>query len=331
MGKQQIQDCHSGSRRVLVTGGAGFIGSHLVEALVERGDQVIVVDNLDPYYSPARKLRNLASVMDRISFHQADICDAPTLAALMSNTDIVVHLAAKAGVRPSLSDPAAYAHVNVGGTAVLLETMTQAGVKRLVNVSSSSVYGARIQGPFAEGDALPTPTSPYACSKRAAELMCDTWQRLHGFSLTNLRLFTVFGPRQRPDMAIHRFTRALLDGRPITLFGDGSSTRDYTYVGDIVQGILAAMERSGGRLVANLGNDRPVTLMSLVDTLASVVGRVPELRIADQQEGDVPMTWADLGVARKALGYQPSVGLREGLERFLEWFENQEPGAARHP
>lgn len=309
--------------RVLVTGGAGFIGSHVVEHLVARGDRVTLLDNLDPWYPSATKLRNLAAVRDRVDFVVGDLLDAPALEASMDGVDAVIHLAARAGVRPSLQDPAPYVRTNVEGTLRVLVAMNRLGVEHLVNVSSSSVYGARTTGPFSETDPPATPASPYAASKLAAEIMCDTWQRLHHLSITTVRLFTVYGPRQRPDMAIHRFARSLLAGRSLTLFGDGTSCRDYTYVGDVVRGIVAAVDRPGPYRVFNLGNSTPISLRDLVSALGTAVGVVPRVEAAPDQPGDVPMTWADIQRARRDLDYDPSTRLPEGLARFVAWLRRE--------
>ncbi len=310
-------------KRVLVTGGAGFIGSHLVQALADRGDQVVVLDSFDPYYDPELKERNLAAVLDDIELVRGDIRDEAAVERAMRGVDCVVHLAARAGVRASLRDPRAYAQVNVEGSMVLLEAMRRLDVPQLVAASSSSVYGARHQGPFSEDDPLPVAASPYAATKRAMELLCETWQRLYGYQLTSLRFFTVYGPRQRPDMAIRGFTRKVLAGQPITLFGDGSSLRDYTYIDDIVAGVLAAVDRPQQRAVINLGNSSPVRLDQLVELLARALGREPEVRRTGDQPGDVPLTWADTSRAQQLLGYRAQVSLEEGLRRFVAWLEEE--------
>lgn len=305
--------------RVLVTGGAGFVGSNLVQALLDRGDQVVILDNLDPFYPSALKQRNIASFRGDYRFFTADVLDPAALQAAMEGVDAVAHLAARVGVRPSLQDPAPYIRTNVEGTLRVLTTLTRLGVPHLVLASSSSVYGARTSGPFREDDPPAIPASPYAASKLAAETLCDTWQRLHGFSLTTLRLFTAYGPRQRPDMAIHRFARSILAGRPITLFGDGSTSRDYTYVGDMVRGLVAAIDRPLGRAVLNLGNNRPVRLDELVLALGRALGRTPHMVLAPAQPGELPMTWADTERARHALDWAPQTHLSQGLEAFVDW------------
>jgi UDP-glucuronate 4-epimerase len=310
--------------RVMVTGGAGFIGSHVVEALVARGDDVVVFDNFDPSYDPSQKERNLAAVAGRIRLVRADVRDETSLAEALDGIDVVVHLAARAGVRASVADPRLYVKVNVEGTAALLETMRRVGPHRIVNVSSSSVYGARTIGPFLESDPLGVPASPYAASKQAAEALCDTWHHLHGFQVSTLRFFTVYGPRQRPDMAIHRFIRSILAGVPITLFGDGSSRRDYTYVADIVRGVVAAIDEPHARVVVNLGSSRPVSLHEMVRTIGDVLGRPVQVRWAPPQPGDAPMTWADTSLAHDLYGFEARTTLAEGLGAFVAWLAVQQ-------
>jgi UDP-glucuronate 4-epimerase len=318
--------------KVLVTGGAGFIGSHVVERLLARGDDVRVLDSFEPSYAPARKEANLAQSLARVRLLRADLGDTEALDRVMRGVDAVIHLAARAGVRRSLADPGPYLRTNVEGTAALLEAMRRHGVDRLVNASSSSVYGARSDGPFREDDPLGVPASPYAASKRAAELLCETWHRLHGLRVTTLRFFTVYGPRQRPDMAIDRFTRAAFDGRPIRLFGDGSSLRDYTYVDDTVRGVLAALDRPlEGAPVFNLGNGRPVSLRDLVSALEDALGRPVEALWEPEQAGDVPMTWADTEKARETLGFECGVALAEGLQRFVGWLRDERVRVASCP
>ena len=304
--------------KVLITGGSGFIGSHLVEALVWRGDDVVVLDNLDPWYDPQVKRRNLAAVIDQVEFIQGDILDEGVLDRAMTGVQVVAHLAARAGVRASLQEPTRYVEANIQGTLNVLQAVARHG-PHLVNISSSSVYGARTSGPFAEDDALAVPASPYAATKRSAEILVDTWQALYGLSVTTLRLFTVYGPRQRPDMAIHRFLRAVMREEPIALFGDGSSLRDYTYVGDVVAGLLAAMDRPMGRQLFNLGNNQPVRLDRLVEAIEEAVGRPAIIRREPMPAGDVPMTWASIERAREALGFEPRVKLSEGLASFVAW------------
>ncbi|MFH1465215.1 MAG: NAD-dependent epimerase/dehydratase family protein [Pseudomonadota bacterium] len=306
---------------VLVTGGAGFIGSHLVEALVARGERVRVLDSFDDFYDPAAKERNLAAVAGRVELLRADLLDPVAVARAVEGVGCVVHLAARAGVRRSLLDPVPYMQVNVAGTQVLMQAMRVAGVRHLVAASSSSVYGARTRGPFRESDPLGVAASPYAASKQAMEAVCRTWQRLYGCDLTLLRFFTVYGPRQRPDMAIHGFARKIQAGQPITMFGDGGSLRDYTFVGDIVRGLLAAVDTPLPGEVLNLGNTRPVRLDTLIACLGRALGREVKVEQAGEQAGDVPLTWADVSRARELLGYAPTTDLEEGLAAFVRWLE----------
>ncbi len=308
-------------RHVLVTGGAGFIGSHLVEALLERGDRVRVLDSFDPYYDPAVKRRNLQGALDDIELLEGDLRDLGLLARAVQGVDSVVHLAARAGVRSSLELPVSYMEVNVAGTQGLLEAMREAGVTHLVAASSSSVYGARSQGPFRESDPLGVPASPYAASKHAMEIVCRTWQQLFDLQLTMLRFFTVYGPRQRPDMAIHGFARKIKAGEPITMFGDGSTLRDYTYIGDIVKGLLASVDRPLPCAVLNLGNTNPIRLDALIRKLGHALGIDPQVVRSGNQPGDVPLTWADVSLANQLLGYRPTTSLEQGLERFVGWLE----------
>jgi len=311
------------ARSVLVTGGAGFIGSHLVEALVQRGDRVRILDSFDPYYDPAVKYRNLAAVRDDVELLEGDLRDLDLVARAVAGMDCVVHLAARAGVRASLERPVSYMQVNVAGTQGLLEAMRHAGVTHLVAASSSSVYGSRSQGPFSETDALGVPASPYAASKHAMEIVCRAWQQLFDLQLTLLRFFTVYGPRQRPDMAIHGFARKIRAGEPITMYGDGSTLRDYTFIGDIVRGLLASVDRPLPCAVLNLGNTNPVRLDALIRSLGQALEREVKVVRTGHQPGDVPLTWADVSLANKLLGYQPTTSLDQGLGQFVRWLEQQ--------
>ena len=316
--------------RVLVTGAAGFIGSHLAEALVARGDQVVGVDNFDPFYARADKERNLTGLLgssgaaDKFAFHEADILDLDRMTALLSGDTVVVHLAAKAGVRPSLADPVAYARTNLLGTSVLLEAARRAGVTRVVFGSSSSVYGDDSPTPFKEDAAAVQPVSPYAATKRGGELAVEALAPHQKLRAAALRFFTVYGPRQRPDLAIHAFARRMAAGEPITLFGDGTSSRDYTYVDDIIDGVIAAIDWTRtapvGLEVFNLGNSHPVPLTTMVDEIAGALGVTPRIQWAPPQPGDVRHTMADLTKATHVLGFHPRVPFREGIERFVAWF-----------
>ena len=311
--------------RVLVTGAAGFIGSHLVEGLVARGDDVIGIDNFDPFYDRAMKETNLRDAgADRFRFHETDILDRDRVAALLTPDTVVVHLAAKAGVRPSIADPAGYARANVEGTAAVLEAARRAGVARIVFGSSSSVYGDTTPAPFREDAPAVDPVSPYAATKRAGELLVRSAASLNGFKAVSLRFFTVYGPRQRPDLAIHAFARRMADGRPLILFGDGTQARDYTYCDDIVAGVLAAIDWTAtapvGMEVFNLGGNRPLPLSVLVGELSAAMGMTPVLQWAPMQPGDVQTTCADVDKARRVLGFEARMPFPEGIQRFAAWF-----------
>ena len=315
------------SKSVLLTGAAGFIGSHTAQALLARGDRVVGLDAFDYGYDPALKEANAALLAPHPVFQlvRGDIRDRALLERLLRShhVDTVVHMAARAGVRTSLEDPASYASVNVEGTLQVLEAMRAVGVTRHVFASSSSVYGARSEGPFRETDRGDRPESPYAATKRACELLCGTWHDLYGIQSTCLRFFTVYGPRQRPEMAIRLFAERIEAGEPITLFGDGSSRRDYTFVADIVRGVLAAVDRPLGFRVVNVGNGRPVTLKQLVDTLGDLIGQEPICEHLPDQAGDVPLTWAGVDRAAELLGYAPRTTLRDGLSSFLSWLTGE--------
>jgi UDP-glucuronate 4-epimerase len=314
------------SRRILVTGAAGFIGSHVCEALVARGDEVIGLDNFDPFYARAVKERNLEGLRrgPRFRFHEADVAkDALPLAGVT----VVLHLGAKPGVRPSLEDPASYSEANVTGTVRVFEAARRAGITRVVFGSSSSVYGDRTPAPFAEEAPAVWPISPYAASKRCGELMAQAFAHLYGMQLACLRFFTVYGPRQRPDLAIHRFTDLIAQGKPVRMHGDGSSERDYTYITDCVDGILAAIEWTGRPRPAgiaeaiNIGGGARVRLDRLIALIAQTLGREVCIERHPDQPGDVRLTAADLHRAERELGYRPKVGIEEGIRQFVRWYE----------
>jgi UDP-glucuronate 4-epimerase len=309
--------------RVLITGGAGFIGSHLGTLLLDRGCSVQVLDNLDPFYDPALKRRNLQQLGtlggDRFAFREGDIRDPEACRAALRGCDTVVHLAALAGVRPSIDQPTRYMDVNVTGTQVLLDQIDDPGV-RFVFGSSSSVYGGNEKVPFAETDNVDHPVSPYAASKKAGEVMTYTFHHLRGNPVTCLRFFTVFGPRQRPEMAIHKFTRHIVAGKPLPFFGSGDSRRDYTFVDDIVAGVHAAMQRSSGYAIYNLGGSATTSLTDLVAMLERILGKRAILDRAPDQPGDVPQTFADVTLAERELGYRCMIPVERGLQLFCEWY-----------
>ncbi len=312
---------------ILVTGGAGFIGSHVCEALLARGEAVVSLDNFDDFYAPAVKRRNLAAAVGHPGFTlvEGDLRDAGALEGLFRRHRVsaVIHLAARAGVRPSIRQPALYADVNVTGTACLLEAARRAGVPKFLFGSSSSVYGVRTGLPFKETDDVDAPASPYAATKRAGELLCRAAHALSRMAITCLRFFTVYGPRQRPEMAIHKFTRLIEGGEPIPLFGDGSTARDYTYIDDIVAGVLGALDACSGFAIYNLGSADPIRLADLVRLLEIALGRKARSAPAPPEPGDVPFTCADVSAAKAAFGYEPKVKIAEGLQRFVAWYRAQ--------
>lgn len=309
--------------RVAVTGGAGFIGSHLVEALLARGDRVSVIDNLDDAYDPRIKEANLAAIAafgaGASRLVRGDVRDPEALGAALEGAEAVVHLAARAGVRSSLIDPQLYTAVNVGGTAAVLDALRVRPGVRLVLASSSSVYGASARPPFDEDDAADRPQSPYAATKRAAELLAHAAHAGWGTPVTCLRFFTVYGPRQRPEMAISRFLRLALAGEALPLYGDTRSSRDYTWVGDVVAAILASLDRPRPYAVINVGGGRPVTLADLARAVGRATGRAVTVEELPPQPGDVPLTHASTARAEALLGWRPMVGLDEGLARTAAW------------
>ena len=311
--------------KVLVTGGAGFIGSHLCEALLQRGDAVVALDNFDDFYDPATKRANLAVSLEsrQFSLAEGDIRDADLVQRLAHDADAIVHLAARAGVRPSIERPLLYQDVNVAGTMAVLEAARKHSVQRFIFAGSSSVYGNNEKIPFSESDNVDRPISPYAATKKAGELLCHTYCHLHGIGMTCLRYFTVYGPRQRPDLAIHKFTRLIEAGEPIPVFGDGSMMRDFTYIDDIIAGTVAAIDRCDGYHVYNLGESTPIRLSDLIAAIETAVGRKAVINRLPPQPGDMDRTYADVTRARKELGYQPSTDLDTGLARFVEWFRNR--------
>jgi UDP-glucuronate 4-epimerase len=314
----------------LITGGAGFIGSHLAERLLGDGRRVVVLDNFDTFYAPDVKRRNVAPAMRSAAYRlvEGDIRERAALDSLLSSERFgtVVHLAARAGVRPSIDDPELYTDVNLNGTTTLLEACRRHGVERLLFGSSSSVYGNNPKVPFSEDDPVDHPVSPYAATKKAGELLCHAHHHLYGLKVACLRFFTVYGPRQRPEMAIHKFARLLASGREVEQYGDGSTARDYTYVSDIVEGILRAEARCAAFHVWNLGGSRTITLADLVRKVAAGLGVTPRVRQLPMQPGDVDRTWADVARVERELAWRAEVDIDRGLARFLEWFRAQEAG-----
>jgi UDP-glucuronate 4-epimerase len=308
---------------VLVTGAAGFIGSHLVDALLAAGWRVTGLDNFDPFYAASIKARNVAAHVAHPAYAlvRADIRDRAALEdSLQGPFDAIVHLAAKAGVRPSIVDPLSYQAVNVEGTHNLLELARQRGIAQFVFASSSSVYGVSPDVPWHEGAHVLAPISPYASTKISGELLGHVYSHLFGIRFIALRFFTVYGPRQRPDLAIHAFARRILAGLPIPMFGDGSTRRDYTFVSDVVQGVLGALSYDRTPYeVLNLGNDRTITLTRMIGELERALGARAIIERLPEQPGDVPQTWAAVDKARDLLGYQPATKFEDGIDRFIEW------------
>jgi UDP-glucuronate 4-epimerase len=327
---------NSRGQRVLVTGGAGFIGSHLAEALLRRGARLVIVDNFDSFYASELKQANLEAIgrAGTYEFHAVDICEMASLSRVMALTrpEVVIHLAARAGVRPSIEQPRLYEHVNVAGTLNLLELCRQFRVDKFIFGSSSSVYGSTSCVPFSENQVALRPLSPYAVTKLAGEMLAYTYAYLFGLPVICLRFFTVYGPRQRPDLAIHKFTALIEAGKPVPIFGDGSSARDYTYVDDIVAGVLAALDHelrpSSGCPsfeTFNLGNSHPVKLAELIELLEKVTGRKAIREWRPLEPGDSPLTWADISKASRLLGYRPATSLEEGLTSFVKWYRAAGP------
>ncbi|MBA9076983.1 GDP-mannose 4,6-dehydratase [Rufibacter quisquiliarum] len=315
--------------KVLITGAAGFIGSHLSERLLQTGVHVIGVDNFDSFYDRSIKERNLAVLKEykNFSFIEMDLRVASSFNTLPTTLDAVIHLAAKAGVLPSIKDPNGYLEANLAGTMNLLEFMRQHEIKKYVFASSSSVYGNNKIIPFSEADAVDNPISPYAFSKKSGELLNHTYHHLYKIDTVNLRFFTVFGPRQRPDLAIHKFFKLIYNNQPVTLYGDGSTARDYTFVQDTVTGIVAAlrfvMEKEGVFETFNLGNNSPVSLIDLINTIYQVIGKEPNIQYMPMQPGDVDITYANIEKAKVMLGYNPKTTLLDGLKAFKEWYNEK--------
>jgi UDP-glucuronate 4-epimerase len=314
---------------VLVTGAAGFIGGHMCRALLDAGYEVVGIDNFDPFYDRAIKEEAIAELSERSGFRftEADVRDKDAIARLLDGVEVVVHLAARAGVRPSIEEPSLYASVNVEGTVTLLEACREAGVRRFVFGSSSSVYGETAPVPFSEDFPALSPISPYAATKRAGELACQVYTHLHGLRIASLRFFTVYGHRQRPDLAIHKFTRLMATGQRIQRYGDGSTERDYTHVDDIVKGVLGAVrwtERDEpDHEIFNLGESRTVRLDRLISMIGEALEVEPVIEQLPAQPGDVSRTFANIGKARRDLGYDPTVKIEHGIVDFVDWYRGK--------
>jgi len=315
---------------ILVTGGAGFIGSHLCERLLKEGAHVICLDNFDSFYDPNIKVKNVGGLVRKFpgqfELVARDIRNREHLqeAFKKNRIDLVVHLAARAGVRPSITDPLLYQDVNVRGTIVLLESCREFGMKDFIFASSSSVYGETRKVPFSEEDLDTQPISPYGVTKRAGELLCYSYHHLYGINMACLRIFTAYGPRQRPEMAIHKFTRLIDHGGKVPMYGDGSSQRDYTYIDDLIDGMVAVIHRHKGFEIYNLGESQTTSLKELIDLIQEALEKKANIERLDPQPGDVSLTCANVTKARQMLGYEPKVDIKEGIRRFVEWYKGGE-------
>ena len=308
--------------KILVTGAAGFIGSHLSERLLAEGFEVAGVDNFDDFYDPQIKRKNISACLEHKNFqlYQADIRDSAAMDRITAaGVDIIVHLAAKAGVRPSIAQPLLYADVNINGTMVLLESARKHKTGGFIFGSSSSVYGNNKKIPFSEADSVDAPISPYAATKKAAELICHTYHHLYGISVTCLRFFTVYGPRQRPDLAIHKFAKLIERDKPVPVYGNGSMMRDFTYIDDIIDGTAAAIEKCNGFDIYNLGHSRPISVNDLVTKIEKALGKKAVIEYLPPQAGDVQQTCADISKAAEKLGYNPATAIDVGLAEFVRW------------
>ncbi|CAB1118912.1 unnamed protein product [Ectocarpus sp. CCAP 1310/34] len=321
---------HTGKKTVLVTGAAGFIGSWVADTLLARGDDVVIVDEVNSYYDVRTKRSNIAMLLEkygpnRVKFFEGDLCDAPFITRIFETEGVewVVHMAARAGVRPSIEDPFVYVHSNVEATTRLLELSRLHGVKSFVFASSSSVYGGSQKEVFSEKDVVDFPVSPYAATKKSCELMAHTYSHLYGLNIAGLRFFTVYGPRGRPDMAPYKFIDLVARGQEIMQFGDGSTSRDYTYISDIVDGVVRSLDRPAGYQIYNLGNGSPVSLSSFIKLVEKSVGTPAKIRVCPEQPGDVPRTCADISKARAMLGYNPSVAFADGIGKTVDWYQNR--------
>ena len=316
-------------KTILVTGGAGFIGSHLCERLLEEGHSVICLDNFDSYYDPNLKFRNVEEISKKypgpFTMVTGDIRNRDHLTELFKKNriDAVFHLAARAGVRPSIVDPLLYEDVNLRGTITLLEVCKEFGMKNFIFASSSSVYGENQRVPFSETDLDIQPISPYGATKRAGELLCYSYHHLYGIHIACLRIFTAYGPRQRPEMAIHKFTRLIDQGKEIPMYGDGSSKRDYTYIDDLIDGMMAVHHHQRGFEIYNLGESRTTSLKELIRMIEECLGKKAKILSMEPQPGDVSITYADITKAKRLLNYQPKIEMEEGIKRFVEWYKEQ--------
>ena len=310
---------------VLITGAAGFIGSHLCERILDEGLSVVGIDNFDDFYDPQIKRDNISNCLKNKDFQliEADIRDRTAMDKATAGTEIIVHLAAKAGVRPSIAEPLLYSDVNINGTMVLLEAAKKYKVGKFIFASSSSVYGNNEKVPFSEEDNVDFPISPYAATKKACELICYNYHHLYGIDITCLRFFTVYGPRQRPDLAIHKFSKLIEQDKPIPVFGDGSMMRDFTYIDDIIEGIIASMSKCKGFNIYNLGESQPITVNDLIRAIEKALGKKAIREYLPLQPGDVNRTFADITKAARELGFHPSTPIPDGLAKFADWLRQE--------
>lgn len=315
---------------ILVTGGAGFIGSHLIDKLLEKKLEVVVIDDFNDFYDPNIKRKNVEKHLKNKNYKlfEGDICNLDFLKEIFSKFPfkMIVHLAARAGVRPSLKDPLIYERTNGIGTLNLLNLAKENNIKNFIFASSSSVYGINSKVPFSEDDPIEKPISPYASTKRANELMCFTYHHLYGINITSLRFFTVYGPRQRPEMAIYKFTNLIYNNKPIPVYGDGKSKRDFTYIEDIIEGVLSSMEKAYPFEIINLGESRTIELLELVSLIEKFLNKKADIQFFPSEPGDVPITYADISKAKKILNYNPRFPIEDGIKEFAEWFVKTEGG-----
>ncbi len=315
-------------KKILITGGAGFIGSNLADRLLKMGNSIVVIDNFNDFYDPAIKRHNVSHNLTNPDYRlvEGDITDKALIDNIFKEEkfEMIVHLAARAGVRPSIKKPREYFETNVIGTINLLEAMRQYGPNKLVFASSSSVYGNNPKVPFSETDLVDNPVSPYAASKKSCELIASTYHGLYGFHIFAFRFFSVYGPRQRPEMAIASFAGKIIRGEEISLFGDGSSSRDYTYIDDIIDGLISSLDKTCGFEIFNLGESTPITLLALVELLEKKLGKKAKIKYMPAQPGDVERTFADVSKSKKILGYNPSTSIDEGIEKYCNWLKKND-------
>jgi len=308
---------------IVVTGGAGFIGSHLCEHLIKNENYVVCIDNLNNFYDPEIKKKNISSIVnnERFTFYKADIRDREQLLFIFEKNrpELIIHLAAMPGVRPSIENPLLYFEVNLTGTLTILETMRQSGINKMIFASSSSVYGNNQKVPFSESDPVDNQISPYASSKRACELLCYTYHSLFAFHISCLRFFTVYGPRQRPDLAIHTFTSKILEDKPLQIYGDCNTSRDYTFISDATEGIINSVSRLKGFNIYNIGESKTISLSTMIETIENTLGKKAIREFLPKQQGDAERTLADITKARKELKYNPAFDFKDGIEEFIKW------------